>query len=62
MAIILEDIDKIEMCEEASRNVRALEELMPTTGDLIALDREEAEIIVRRCEQIIHCMRECFDA
>ena len=54
--------DQQEMCITASMNARALEELMLTVDDVMSLHPGEADDIVDRCEQIIHCMRECFDA
>ena len=56
------DSDQQDMCTTASMNARSLEEIMLTYDDVINLSREDAEDVVDRCEQIIHCMRECFDA
>mgnify|MGYP007079514663 CR=1 FL=1 len=49
------------MCMQASRNARALEEVMLNVNDVISLTDAEAAEIVNRCEQIIRCMKECFD-
>lgn len=58
------DSDQQDMCIEASRNASALEEMLLTYDDVLRCgdDRDRAERVVDRCEQIIHCMRECFDA
>lgn len=56
------DSDQQDMCAQASLNARSLEEILLTENDVINLTDEEAENVVDRCEQIIHCMRECFDA
>ena len=58
----MKEEDKIDMCRIASMNARTLEEMMLTTDYTVALDQFEAEDIIDKCEQIIHCMRECFDA
>ena len=58
----MEEKDKIDMCGAASMNARTLEEMLLTTGHVMALDMFDAEDVVDMCEQIIHCMRECFDA
>lgn len=54
------DSDQQEMCAVASRNARALEEILLTYDDVINLSADGAEDVVDRCEQIIHCMRECL--
>ena len=56
------DSDQQEMCMKASMNARALEEILLTYDDVISLQSHEASEIVNRCEQIIVCMRDCFDA
>ena len=58
----MKEDDKIDMCRIASMNARTLEEMMLTTDYTVALDQFEAEDVIDMCEQIIHCMRECFDA
>ena len=56
------DSDQQDMCTQASLNARSLEEILLTYDYVINITDDEAEDVVDRCEQIIHCMRECFDA
>lgn len=48
------------MCIAASMNARSLEELLLTYDDVLhcTRDRELAENVISRCEQIIDCMRD----
>ena len=55
------DNEQQDMCNRASMNARALEEMMLTCGDTIALTNDEAHDVIGRCEQIIECMKTCFD-
>lgn len=54
--------DQQEMCATASRNARALEEMLLTYDDVVRLSEGDAANVVDRCEQIIECMRDCFGA
>lgn len=58
------DSDQQDMCMEASRNAKALEEMLLTFDDVLHCvdDRDMAGRVVDKCEQIIRCMRECFGA
>lgn len=49
-----------DMCVIASMNARALEEIMLSYDDVINLEPDEVEDVVKRCEQIIRCMEKCF--
>lgn len=52
--------DQQDMCATARNNAVALEEMLLTFDDVINLSKDDAGNIVDRCEQIIHCMTECF--
>lgn len=51
------DSEQQDMCEKASRNARAIEEMLLTYDDVIRLGVSDAGDVIDRCRQIIQCMQ-----
>lgn len=53
--------EQMRIIREASGNARSLEEMMLTSDHVTRLKELEIDDVIDRCEQIIKCMRTCFN-